>query len=73
MWHTNHLEVMNELITEYPDAGLYATFTRTELVNGGIIEECKLNLEDRRLFVILSCEKYIVRDTQNNIIKFKLC
>ena len=41
VWHTNHLEVMNELITEYPDAGLYATFTRTELVNGGIIEECK--------------------------------
>ena len=40
VWHTNHLEVMNELITEYPDAGLYATFTRTELVNGGIIEEC---------------------------------
>ena len=41
VWHTNHLEVMNELITEYPDAGLYATFTRTELINGGIIEECK--------------------------------
>lgn len=41
VWHSNHLEVMNELITEYPDAGLYATFTRTELVNGGIIEECK--------------------------------
>ena len=41
VWHTNHLEVMNELITEYPDAGLYATFTRTELVNGGIIEECE--------------------------------
>ena len=41
VWHKNHLEVMNELITEYPDAGLYATFTRTELVNGGIIEECK--------------------------------
>ena len=40
VWHTNHLEVMNELVTEYPDAGLYATFTRTELVNGGIIEEC---------------------------------
>ena len=40
VWHSNHLEVMNELITEYPDAGLYATFTRTELVNGGIIEEC---------------------------------
>ena len=40
VWHKNHLEVMNELITEYPDAGLYATFTRTELVNGGIIEEC---------------------------------
>ena len=40
VWHTNHLEVMNELITEYPDAGLYATFTRTELVNGGVIEEC---------------------------------
>ena len=41
VWHSNHLEVMNGLITEYPDAGLYATFTRTELVNGGIIEECK--------------------------------
>ena len=40
VWHSNHLEVMNELITEYPDAGLYATFTRTELVNGGVIEEC---------------------------------
>ena len=33
VWHTNHLEVMNELITEYPDAGLYATFTKTELAS----------------------------------------
>ena len=46
VWHSNHLEVMNELITEYPDAGLYATFTRTELVNGGIIEECKFYVKE---------------------------
>ena len=40
IWHKNHLEVMNELITGYPDAGLYGTYTRTELVNGDIMEEC---------------------------------
>ena len=40
VWHTNHLEVMKNLIDKYPDAGLYGTFTRTELVNGGTIEEC---------------------------------
>lgn len=40
VWHNNHLEVMYSLIKKYPDAGMYGTFTRTELVNGEIIEEC---------------------------------
>ena len=41
VWHTNHLEVMNELVTKYPQAGLYGTFTRTELVNGDIIDRAE--------------------------------
>lgn len=40
LWHSDHLEVMSELIQKYPDAGLYGTFTRTELVNGCVITEC---------------------------------
>ena len=41
VWHNNHLEVMAELIQQYPTAGLYGTFTRTELVNGEIIEKAE--------------------------------
>lgn len=40
IWFENHLAVMNELIGKYPDAGLYGTFTKCELVNGETIEEC---------------------------------
>ena len=40
LWHNNHLETMRALIEKYPDAGFYGTFTRTELVNGDVIEEC---------------------------------
>lgn len=40
VWHENHLEVMSELIAKYPDAGLYGTFTKAELVNGETITEC---------------------------------
>lgn len=40
LWYENHLEVMQKLIRKYPTAGLYGTFTRTELVNGGEITEC---------------------------------
>jgi len=39
-WHESHLSVMQKLISEYPDAGLYGTFTKTELVNGKEITEC---------------------------------
>ena len=41
VWHENHLEVMAELIEKYPSAGLYGTFTRTELVNGNVIESAE--------------------------------
>lgn len=41
VWHTNHLEVMAELIEKYPTAGLYGTFTRTELVNGEVLEKAE--------------------------------
>ena len=37
------------------------------LLENCIIEECKLNLDDRRLFVTVSSEKYINRELQNNI------
>lgn len=40
LWHNDHLAVMADLVSKYPDAGLYGTFTRTELVNGGLITEC---------------------------------
>lgn len=40
IWHYDHLEVMQTLSKEYPDAGLIGTFTKTELVNGDVIEEC---------------------------------
>ena len=38
VWHSDHLEVMGRLIERYPSAGLYGSFTRTELVNGGMID-----------------------------------
>ena len=40
IWEKNHLAVMQDLIARYPDAGLYGTFTRAELVNGGEISSC---------------------------------
>lgn len=40
VWEPYHLEVMANLIKKYPPAGLYGTFTRTELVNGEVISEC---------------------------------
>ena len=39
-WEKYHLETMSKLIDKYPSAGLYGTFTRTELVNGDVISEC---------------------------------
>ena len=41
VWHNDHLEVMAELIKKHPDAGMYCTFTRTELVNGDVIEKAE--------------------------------
>lgn len=41
VWHNNHLEVMAKLIENYPTAGLYGTFTRTELVNGDVMEKAE--------------------------------
>jgi len=40
VWEPHHLETMAYLINKYPTAGLYGTFTRTELVNGEVISEC---------------------------------
>lgn len=40
VWLPKHLETLNELIGKYPNAGLYASFSKSELVNGGVIEEC---------------------------------
>lgn len=40
IWHKNHLSVIQSLIDKYPSAGLYATFARTELASGGVVEEC---------------------------------
>ncbi|MBE7046924.1 MAG: glycosyltransferase [Ruminococcaceae bacterium] len=40
IWHPDHLKVMKDLIEKYPHAGFYGTFTRCELVNGEIIDEC---------------------------------
>ena len=40
VWHENHLEVMKSLTEKYPDAGLFGTFTRVELVNQQIVSEC---------------------------------
>ena len=40
LWRENHLTVMRELIGRYPDAGLYGSFTQTELVNGKTITTC---------------------------------
>lgn len=52
VWHKDHLEVMRDMIEKYPDAGLYGSFTRTELVNGGVIEECNF-FKDREETVFL--------------------
>ncbi len=52
VWHSNHLEVMAELISKYPMAGLYGTFTRTELVNGEVIEKAEY-FGDRKEAVFL--------------------
>lgn len=41
IWYKNHLEVMQNLITRYPSAGLYGTFTKAELPNGREINECR--------------------------------
>lgn len=41
VWNNDHLSVMADLIAKYPDAGLYGTFTRTELVNGDIIDKAE--------------------------------
>lgn len=41
VWYPNHLAVMHRLITKYPTAGLYGTFTKAELVNGDEITECE--------------------------------
>lgn len=40
IWEDFHLETMADLIEKYPGAGLYGTFTKTELVNGEVISEC---------------------------------
>lgn len=40
IWHEDHLAVMRELIEKYPCAGLYGTFTKTDLVNGKEIATC---------------------------------
>lgn len=40
VWCEDHLAVMKELIGKYPDAGLYGTFTKAELVNGKTIDSC---------------------------------
>ncbi|MBO5007743.1 MAG: glycosyltransferase family 2 protein [Clostridia bacterium] len=40
LWYDNHLQTMHELITEYPDAGLYATFAQVNLQNGKVVKSC---------------------------------
>lgn len=40
IWHKEHLAIMQELTLKYPSAGLYGTFTKTELQNGNEITEC---------------------------------
>lgn len=40
LWREDHLTVMKKLIQRYPDAGLYGSFTQTELVNGKTITTC---------------------------------
>lgn len=40
IWHNDHLAVMQELIAKYPSAGLYGTFTKTELANSCVITTC---------------------------------
>lgn len=40
VWLNNHLSVMAELIESFPNAGLYGSFTKLELVNGKQVSEC---------------------------------
>ena len=52
VWHANHLEVMGDLIQKYPDAGLYGTFTRTELVSGDVIDNPEFfNGKEKELYI----------------------
>ena len=41
VWYPDHLAVMRDLIKKYPTAGLYGTFTKTELQNGGELVNCQ--------------------------------
>ena len=52
IWETHHLETMAKLIEKYPSAGLYGTFTRSELVNGEVISECNF-FKDKQESVFL--------------------
>ena len=40
LWHENHLQVLSELIAQYPQAGLLATSSEAHLVNGERVREC---------------------------------
>ncbi len=40
VWKENHLSTLNEMITLYPKAGMYCTFTESHTVDGHIIDEC---------------------------------
>lgn len=39
-WYENHLEVLSEMINNYPQAGLYATFAQINLEDGRQITTC---------------------------------
>ena len=58
-WENYHLETMSKLIDKYPSAGLYGTFTRTELVNGDVISECNFFKDkDENVFLDDFFEEY---------------
>lgn len=40
LWHEDHLEVMAELIGQYPQAALFGTYAELQLVNGERIRNC---------------------------------
>ena len=40
LWKSNHLETLTQMIDKYPNAGLYATFSEINLVNGNTITKC---------------------------------